>query len=45
MNNEQLYNAAHVAGQEAVKNVIVKPMAVVDNKQIYFVEDGLCGFA
>ena len=54
-NFQKIYDEAHNAGMEAVKNLVVKPMVVQEHKnplndnsevvQSYFVADGICGFA
>lgn len=44
---QTLWDEAHEAGMEAVENLAVCPMTVVDKNtgKSWFVEDGVCGFA
>lgn len=42
-----LYQKAHLAGVAAVQSANVQPMVVTDESRgaVYYVEDGVCGFA
>lgn len=41
----QDWNAAHLAGMEAVEAITIKPMVVIGSDACYIVADGACGFA
>lgn len=44
-NYKAIYELAHRAGMDEVRNLEVKPMYVTDGRTTWKVDDGLCGFA
>ena len=42
---QTIYEAAHNAGMAAATTTVPTPMIVQSSTQLYYVEDGACGFA